>query len=222
MAAINEYSYTSKMLHGHVRNTLLLGLCPIFISATLLLNRDDQLQHILWFILLFTTGLELILLGGYKLIHEESAHLLKTMQASPDRWFPWTVFTIQNLFILLNGGLFWVTIIVLGFPAQTWQHLLLGITTLIIPVRRSLSFTRERFRHSMMDETLHLLMIVLSTLFLAGTLTNSFQPPGEPTVPGSALPLMVIWIVAILVIFGCFVLFLDRMQRTRKKTPPSS
>ena len=204
------------MLGGHVRNTMLLGLCPLFISAVLLQGRGGQHKLALWFILLAAIGLEFILLGGHLLINNGKVFVLKKMQMKPDFWFPWTVFTSQNIFILLMGGTFWITIIVLGFPAQTWQHVLLGITILIIPLRRSLNFTRERFKQSLTDEALHLLTITLGTFFLAGTLSSFIIPPGQPTQQGSSVPLMVIWIIAILVALFCLILFLDHLTKRTK------
>lgn len=132
--------------------------------------------------------------------------------------FPALLIGLQGWFVLLTALLMWFTVAELGFPGGIFSGINLFGILLLAPIRRILAGTEPAHPHplrELLSEGLGYLNAILVTLFITGVLTAINRP--SPTSTEPPMIIILIWMVAVLTILTCVILFLDHIVR---KMPP--
>jgi hypothetical protein len=225
MTLFPQYRPSERNAHRHVLATQKLGLVPLFMALLLAVATRGGPGPGLWSALGIGAGLHLILWGAHGLIHtlERKSPVGNSLARNADAWFPLFLFSIQGAFTLLTVAILWLTMCDLGFPVTLAHHVevvLLALLALAYRLAHEAALADEAPRYELAAKLARNLIIILATLWIAGTVTSILIPPGE-SLPKEKIPgFTAMWIAASVVILLCVATFLDRVARARlqKKT----
>ena len=223
MSYYPEFELSGREYRTHYLYTRLLGLLPIGVSMLFLLARASRAGPGLWCIMGVCLGLELILWGSFKLyfLRPQPSRLGERLAAASDAWFPYLLFSFQNIFFILVLLMLWFTLSDLGFPAQTIEHSLFVVLLTMIPVRRfirRMQLVTPSSRIHFADRIFRYLTTIIVTLFVAGCMTRFMIPPGTSLIWHTPPGVVFVWVIGILIILGCLLLMVDGYLRYRKNT----
>ncbi len=223
MSLFPEYELSGREYRTHYLYTRLLGLLPIGVSLLFLLARASRAGPGLWCVMGVCVGLELILWGSFKLyfLRQQQTRLGASLAAASDSWFPYLLFSLQNIFFILVLLMLWFTLSDLGFPAQTIEHSLFVLLLIMIPVRRfirRMQLVTPSSRIHFTDRIFRYLTAIIATLFVGGCMTRFMIPPGTSLTWHAPPGVVFVWVIGILIILGCLLLIFDGYLRYKKNT----
>lgn len=220
MVLFPQYRLSERNCGRHVRTTQKLGLVPLFVALLLMTTAKGGSGPGLWSALGVAAGLHLLLWGAYSLTHtpERKSPWGDTLARTANDWFPLFLFSMQSAFLLLTLAILWMTLCNLGFPATAVQHVEVALLALLAPAYRlahEATLADDSPRYELAAKFARNMIVILATLWLAGTATWYIVPPGEP-LPGHKMPVFTaMWIGAAVVILLCVATFLDRLLHVR-------
>lgn len=223
MSYYPEYELSGREYRLHYLQTRLLGLLPIGVSTLFLLARASRAGPGLWCVCGVCLGLEILLWGAFKLyfLRQRQSRLGAYLAATSDLWFPYLLFTLQNLFFILLLLMLWFTLADLGFPAQALEHSLFILLLAMIPVRRfirRMQLVTPSSKVHFADRIFRYLTTIIATLFVAGCMTRFMIPPGTSLTWHAPPGVVFVWVIGVLIILGCLLLMFDGYLRYRKNT----
>lgn len=221
MDAYPHYRPSERGSRQEVRRAQLLGLVPVAVALALLEARGQRAGAGLWAGFGLAFGLQLVLWGACDIVFGDSplSPAAVRLKASRDAWFPAFLFGTQTGFLLVAVALMWLTLCDVGFPATVWQHLQVALLAAAIPVSRWTRETarvRETPRASIAAEAVNYATVVLSVLLVASSMTLFMVPAGEPLSADMFPLVLALWVITVLVVLTCVILFLDHMAGIRR------
>lgn len=139
----------------------------------------------------------------------------RRLMASRDRWFPLMLFFIQNIYLFLIVSVLWFSMVALGLTVHIWVHINLYILLSLLTVRRLLSEwagLQDSSIRTPIQDGLQFLTGIVITLLLATALTHFFAPFGHPITGDNSLPLIFVWVIAVLIVLFYIILLIDRIM----------
>lgn len=220
MVLFPQYRPSERNAGRHVATTRRLGLVPLAIALLLMTAARGGPGPGLWSALGIAVGLHLILGGAHALIRTPGHRtpVGDSLARRADEWFPLFLFAMQGAFALLTVAILWLTMCDLGFPVTPAHHIevvLLALLALAYRLAHEAALADDHPRYELAEKLARNLIVILVTLWIAGTLTSILIPPGE-TLPKEKIPgFTAMWVAASIVILICVATFLDRLVRVR-------
>lgn len=221
MDVLGEYKLSGRSGKRFYRHTRLVGLLPLVVVTLLMAARRGSPPPSLWGALGVTVSLHLLLWGCYDLYHTQGrrTRLGEWLAVRSDSWYPSFSFLIQNLFVVVLFYVLWTTLRQMGYPAKWWDHALVGILLVIIPVRRLIHYLANDLysaRLHMVDDILRCLVIIGLT-FLFTTFILWFITPEKPSAYKLPFHIITVWVICVLIVLANLVLLVDRILRPRRQ-----
>jgi hypothetical protein len=125
------------------------------------------------------------------------------------------LFSTQTLFMFLIVSVLWFSIVALGLTVHLWIHINLYVLLTLVTIRRLLSewaSTQESYIRTPVQDGLQFLTGIVITLLLATALTHFFAPFGHPVTGDNSMPLIFVWVIAVVIILFYIILLIDRIM----------
>ncbi|MBU0678909.1 MAG: hypothetical protein KJ626_12420 [Verrucomicrobia bacterium] len=217
-----RYRPSERTSLHHYHFTQALGLVPMIVVGTFILAEPVAPPPVWWMYLGLGIGLQLLLWGTFAL-HDNPAvrqRWARWLAAHGDRWFPWFIFLIQNVYMYLAFVILDLAIARLGFGISVGNRLMILSLVTLVPIRRlynEFEATRRGGGPALIGNFLGMVTTCLVAGFVAHTLTQ-MTTPGEPTPGKEETPVFLfVWTPAVLVIISSVILFIDRLLHPDRK-----
>lgn len=219
-----EHRYGHRRMRVHFRRTLVTGLLPIGIALFMAASPDTLGPG--WYSTVGLAGAGLLLLMGLRGLHTEPRLTppARWLVQHTDGWYAALLVLLQNYFIGILVLLLWFAIADLDFPATPLQNVMLLALLILSPVRRIMDGTYTANPSPLREivmESLRYLNASLIAVFVASTLSRIMMPPGDKFANGLPPTLVLVWLPAVLVVLGSFILLIDHILRKMPAPAPT-
>lgn len=224
MLLFPQYRISDRHAVTRFRMAQKMGLFPIFVALVMMFARPAGPGPGLWCVFGLAAGLELLLWGGY-FLHEDPAGrpgFGQRMKTASDSWYPYFIFTIQNMFILLTVVIFWLTLQELGVPSSFWINLHLVLIAALIPgyrIANEMMLRKDNIKYVLYEKSCRFLIVILCTTLALMIFLRYSLPAAGAANPDVLIRILIVGVLSCLVILTCVALLLDFWFR-RRKLPP--
>lgn len=184
----------------------------------LIVSAPSDAGPFVWFTLGTGIGIELILWGAYRL-HDviPATRWAGLLKRRTDAWFPLFLLLTRKLLILVFSVLLWFTLQDMGFPSSPLINILFVLLLIVIPIKGFLleyNHAAQTPASELLHDGARYLIIMISSIFTATVLTT-FGQSENTTASEINLAFIFVWLISILVVITCLLLFLSRLPRHR-------
>ncbi len=212
-----RYRISEKTSAEHFTHACFLGMVSLLFALLTLLSVRTADRVPSWAALGITSGLLLLLTGAYR-IHriKPATRWGRQLMNNTDRWFPVFLFFIRKFFMVAFSTLLWITLQQLGLPSSLPINILFACLMLLIPLKGLLRECVHRDRLLRLEILNEFALFVLISAFVLLVVLILTALPPTPFVGASVNMLhFLLWIIAILIITTCLILFLSHLPRHR-------
>jgi len=213
-----RYQTSSKTIVPHMLHSCSLGGIASGFSLLILLSTTPAERILPWTVFGVTLGMILVLAGAFFLHRVTPASRWgQWLTARSNRWFPLFLFLMQKTFFTLFAILLWAVLYHLGVPFSWFRNILFFLLLFLLPIKsvvREQAVARPAQRMEILNDLFHYLAVAISTLLTVSIITSlTISPTSSPT--DLNMIDILLWILALLVLAICLILFLSRFPRHR-------